>query len=848
MKNFFTILLLLTSWLSLFGQTDSNIKKAVVTGKIFEKDTQIPLEYATISLKNNNKKGVLTGGITNDKGEFSIETPIGTYDIKIEFLSFKTIEIKGKSIKENLHLGTLFLEPDLQQLKEVEIVAERAAVEIKLDKRVYNVGADLTVKGGTVSDVLNNVPSVAVGSDGTISLRGNENVRILIDGKPSGLAGINIADALKTLPSDSVDKVEVITNPSARYDAEGGGGIINIVLKRGKNNGLNGSILTTTGTPDNHTVSLNLNYKTKKYNLFTTQGYGRRNNPNNGTTQSEYLNADNSTRNYIYEKRQSNRYNNGYNGSLGFEWYINDSSSWTNAFNYRENTGVSPDQVYYYDYDATKTLTSIRSRLNEQNSSSNNLEYVSNYVKRFKKEGHKLTMDASYSKNTDRNNSVITQQSLTNNTAPGVERTLNNQDQTRYFFQTDYVLPFNKDSRLELGYRANYNELLTNYEVDSLSNGVYVPNLNFTNILDYKEKINALYTQVGSKINKISYLVGMRWEDSNIDVNQITTQDFHKKRYNNFFPSAFLTYEFSETSNLSINYSRRITRPRDRFINPFSQYSSNINFFQGNPDLNPAISNVYDIGYLKKWGKLTFNTSAYYNNTNNSFQVIRRESGAYVTTVVDGKDITDTNGNVIQVVGGEDFKTPVVINTPVNIGYTDKIGFEFTLNYNPYKWWRMNGNFNFFRNQTNGQYKYTNLQTGEEIIQRFDNIALSWFARVNSRFSLPYGIDIQTSANYNAPMSTAQGQLRAIASGNIGISKDVLKEKATVSFNVTDIFNSQKRKQETHLAGVVNTYQELQFRQRQITLSFTYRFNRKKNEKEKQPQGGGGNSGGGDEF
>ena len=218
-----------------------------------------------------------------------------------------------------------------------------------------------------------------------------------------------------------------------------------------------------------------------------------------------------------------------------------------------------------------------------------------------------------------------------------------------------------------------------------------------------------------------------------------------------------------------------------------------------------------------------------------------------VTKLVDGKDTVDADGNVV-VVGGVDFSTPVVLTTPVNIGFTDKIGFEFTLNYTPFKWWRLNGNYNFFRNQTHGSFTYIHSQTGQNVTQRFDNVAFSWFARINSKISFPKGFDFQLNGTYNAPMTTAQGNLRAVLSANLALSKDVLKEKATITLNVQDIFNSRKRLQDTYLPGVMDSYREMQFRVRQITLSFTYRFNRKKNEKEKQPQGGGGNSGGGDEF
>ncbi|MDP5098053.1 MAG: carboxypeptidase-like regulatory domain-containing protein, partial [Flavobacterium sp.] len=269
-------------------------KKITISGKVIEKGTNLPLEYATIVFENITNKQ-LSGGITDENGNFKFEVVAGNYNVRAEFISFKNVTIPQKEFTSDTNLGTVQMEADVAQLNEIEVIAEKSTVEIKLDKRVYNVGKDMMVKGGTVSDVLDNVPSVTVDAEGTVALRGNENVKILIDGRPSGLAGINIADALKLLPADAVEKVEVITNPSARYDAEGGGGIINIVLRKGKTNGLNGSVMVNAGDPETYGTSINLNKKSDTYNLFSTFGYKYRDNPGNSMVNAEYFNADGST-------------------------------------------------------------------------------------------------------------------------------------------------------------------------------------------------------------------------------------------------------------------------------------------------------------------------------------------------------------------------------------------------------------------------------------------------------------------------------------------------------------------------------------------------------------------------
>jgi hypothetical protein len=289
MKNYFQILvLLLVVPITVFAQKPVE-KKISISGKVFEKGNKIAIEYATVSFKNTTTNQ-LFGAMTDASGTFTFEITPGEYSGEIELMSYKKVVIAPKKYTENSTLGAFILEGDISQLQDVVVIAEKSTVEIKLDKRVYNVGKDMMVKGGTVSDVLDNVPSVTVDTEGNVALRGNENVRILIDGKPSGLAGINVADALKLLPADAVEKVEVITNPSARYDAEGGGGIINIVLRKGKSNGVNGSIIVSTGDPENYGVSTSLNKKGSNFNLFSNFGYNYRNNPGNSLTNAEYFN------------------------------------------------------------------------------------------------------------------------------------------------------------------------------------------------------------------------------------------------------------------------------------------------------------------------------------------------------------------------------------------------------------------------------------------------------------------------------------------------------------------------------------------------------------------------------
>ena len=799
-KSVLIIALLFTALFS-FAQQGEVAPKIKITGKVVEKISKQPLEYATITFLLPNNPKPVAGGITNPKGEFEIEVKPGTYDIKIEFISFKIAEIKQKNLQKSTSLGLISLDEDANQLNEVVIRSEKTTVEIKLDKKVYNVGSDLMVKGGTVSDVLDNIPSVSVDVEGNVSLRGNDNVRVLIDGKPSN--AINIAEALRLIPADAIEKVEVITNPSARYDAEGGGGLLNIILKKGKNQGLNGTIIASAGYPENYGISGTLNYKSKNFNLFTTQGYNDRSNPGNAITNTDYLNSSNAITNSVNESRENERLSKGYNGNFGIELYINEKTSWTNSINYRKSNGNNTDNVLQNYFKGDGTFDYTRNRINNEGSDSENVEFATNFSTKFKRDGHKLTFDGSFSTSDELNDALIKDTDGRTN-ALTFDTTLNNQEQSRNLLQVDYVLPFGKGSQFEAGYRGDFSELVTDYGV---LNGDKV-NDKFTNTLQYKEKINAIYTQYGLKINKFSALFGLRFEDSNININQLATNDFNTKKYNNFFPSAFLTYELSEKSSASVSYSRRIQRPRGRILNPFNNLSSNINIFVGNPDIDPAFTDALDFGYIKRWEKLTFNTSLYLNKTTDVFQFARRESGDFVNGI------------------------PITISSPINLATEYRAGFEFTLNYSPYKWWKLNGNFNFFRNETQGNYVYTDFKNNE-ITQDFNNTATSWFTRITSKITLPYKIDCQTNATYNGPQNNAQGRSLGIFAANLAFSKDVMKDKGTLSFNISDVFNSRKRIMETYLPGFASSYSEMQWRERQFTLSFTYRFNKPKNEREK---------------
>lgn len=788
-----------------FSQENSQV---YVKGMVVEKATNTPLEYASITIESTSNPNNITGDVTDEKGNFNIPVSNDTYKIKIEYLGYKTFIIDSKEISTPTDIGTIMIDADEEVLEGVVVRAKRAEVELKLDKRIYNVGDNAIVKGGSASEVLDNIPSVEVDSEGNVSLRGNQSVKVLIDGKPSGLAS-NISDALKMIPSEALDRVEVITNPSARYEAEGGAGIINIILKKGTNNGINGSVTANIGDPLSYGANANINYRTQNLNFYTNLGYSKNKTFGNSLNETEYFNEDGSTSKFVNEYSKSRRERDGFNGNFGFEWNITDKLSWNNAITYRKSNGDNPRTLNYDNYDANRNLLYSNARLTAEEDMKETVEYTTDFTYKFNEKGHQLFVSASLNDNIDNEDSNITTINQTNDVV-GKDVTLATEDESRKIVRVDYVLPLGENSQFEAGYLGNFNDLNTTFNVNSLntSTGELEQNNLFLNNLEYKEKVHALYTQYGNKVDKFSYMLGLRWESSEIDVNQLTTADFNNKKYNNFFPSAFLSYEFTEGENVSVSYSRRVRRPRGRMLNPISNYSSSINFFQGNPDLDPAFTNAFDIGYMKRIGQVTLNTSLYYNKTTDATQFVRRVDGVNEEGI------------------------PITISGPINLATEHRYGLELNLNFSPIRWWKINANANLYQQSTRGDYSYVDYQ-GNNVNQNFDNDMFTFNGRINSRVTLPSKIDWQTNFMYNAPSTTAQGKVLGNASVNMALSKDVLKDKATLSLNVQDLFNSRKHMIETNLPQA-RSYSEMQWRERTVNLSFTYRFNQTKADRQKE--------------
>ena len=812
MKNKFFALLFLGLISTLFAQRPQgggpgNFSKLKLTGIVLDKETQEPLEYATISLTNKRFPERIQGGITDAKGNFNLEVFPGQYTISIEYIGFDKINIENKDLRENEDLGRIELEIAAETLQEVELVGERTEVEIRLDKRIYNVGKDITVRGGSVADVLDNVPSVSVDVEGNIALRGNENVRILINGKPSGLVGLSGPQGLRSLPAESIEKVEVVTSPSARYEASGTAGILNIILKKEELEGFNGSFILNGGFPTTYGGNATLNWRTKKLNLFSTTSLRNSESRGGGIFESENFNPIR----FVNENRDYQRFRNSIFFNLGAEYFFDDKTSLTVSGFVRKSNNESNNTTEIENLNASGLVIDRFGRYQFEEEVDNSQQFTANFTKKFDDKGHELIIEFQTEASGEDESDFAENTSTFNQESETLE------DQSRTLLQMDYVWPVNENTQFELGYRGNFSTQETDYNVFDLLESGRTPNVQLTNFLGFTQNVNAAYTQFGQKIEQFSYLMGLRMEKTHIEIDQRTSNIYKEKDYTDWFPTLNLSYEFSEKENITLGYSRRIRRPRSWSLNPFRSLTSLTFFREGNPDLDPSYSNLYDLGYLKRWDKFTFNGSIYYQKAT---QVIER--------------ITEATGELVVVSEDPLVELPQFRSTSINLSENARTGTEFTLTYTPKRRVRISGNFNIFNSETIGSYKGVAL----------DREIISWFARLNSSFPIPFGINTQFNGFYFGPRANAQTESKGVVTFSGALNKPLFNDKATLSFRVSDILNSSKRKSTTETADFRN-YTEFQWRQPSYIFTFTYRINERKMDRRRNNRGQ--NFGDGDE-
>lgn len=781
----------LIALLALFFSVSLNAQ--TLSGKLVD-ETNMGLPGATAAAYKGDS--LITGTVTDFDGDFQLNLKHGTYKIRFSFVSYQSKMQQIEMSNSNKALGSIQLLTANNQLDEATVEVEASTMTFEQDKRVYNVGADLVNLGMNASDILNNIPSVATDVEGNVSLRGSQNVRILINGKPSGLIGTNPAEALRLLQGSQIERVEVITNPSARYDAEGEAGIINIILKKEQKRGFNGNFELNAGYPDNYGASAGLNYRTNKINFFGNLGINYRNSPGGGSSEQRFFGDTNYT--FLRDRSQVRGGTSG-TVNLGLDYYFTPKTSITTSFLYRPSLGNNIVILTYDDFNASDALVKQTRREDDEIETERVLEGDFHIEHQFgKNDKHKLTADFKFQDSDDRETSKIVQTSsaLEENFLQSVN---NQEDEQNILVQADYVRPFGDKHSIEMGTRATFRTVLNNFLVQQRDSTID----RFTNNFEYLENIAAAYFIYNNSYKKVTYQVGLRAEYTDISTASINVQESVDKEYLNFFPSASISYKISKTNDLQASYSRRLSRPGVFSLLPFSNFSDNRNIYRGNPDLNPEFTDSYEIGFMKYWPKITLYSGLYY----------RHRTGVIERIVL----VDSTSQSTF---------------LPVNLSIQDAYGLELNYNHKLTDWWNLNANVNVYQAITIGNFEGID----------YGNTNLSAQGRVSSRWDF-WQSSFQANANLRAPQTTAQGMQKGIYTLDLAWSKELLNKKATLTFSVNDLFNSRRRQSFTTGQNFEST-SDFQWRQRQFLLTFTYRINQQK----KRPNSSQGENSGGNDL
>lgn len=772
----------------------------LLSGKIMDTENAV-VPFGNAAVYNALDSVLVTGAVSDAEGRFEVGVKPGSYYLRITFLSYEDKVIPGVTVTNgDINLGTIVLNPSTDVLDEVIVQGEKYAVELQLDKRVFNVSQDLSNIGANAADILGNLPSISVDIDGAVSLRGSENVTIWINGRPSSLTSRD-PDALRKLQGNMIERVEVITNPSSRYDAAGEVGIINIILKKNQEKGVNGSFMVNGGVPEMYGGSYSINYRNRKTNLFSSYGIDYRQSPGKGTSYQEYTSADTS---FAYvQNNDRTRGGLSHNFMVGMDYFLNDQNSLTGTFLFNPSNGVNRATTEYLDYDEDGDLTNTTIRTETEKEDEENVELSLNYKKEFKGAGRLLTADFQWIRSVDNESTDYSQAVNAGNVT--LQRAVNNANETNWLFQSDYIHPLSKDTKLEGGIKTTTRTIKNDFSLEEQDDELnWIPFDAFTNNMVYTERIHAIYIMANTKFNKLALQGGLRGELSDITTELIATNQVNKQDYFNLFPSAGLSFEFKKDNTLQFTYSYRISRPDFRNLLPFSDFRDPRVYFVGNPNLRPEYTNSYDLGYLLNWNTGSILSSVYYRHRTD---VIQR--------------ITDPPENgVAQVI-------------PINLAEENAYGVEFNLSFSVQDWWKINSSSNFFRAITEGVYK-------DEVLY---SDTYTWTNRTTSKMTFYKSLDFQVSYNYRAPRVRPQGEDLSIYSIDLGLARDVLNGKGTVTAGVRDLMNSRKRRTIVDTQGYYSN-SEFQWRARQFTVTFTYRLNREK-EKQNNRSGGGG---GDDEF
>ena len=750
-----------------------------LSGKIIEGSSNEPIAFASVIVKNQETGEIIQGTKTDLEGLFSMQVQEMKFHLEIRSIGYKDLLIDTIDMANtNLNMGVLELDLIDQALEEVRVVHEKSTTEFHLDKRVFNVGKDISSSGAGALEVLNHVPSVTVSIDGIVSLRGSSGIRLLIDGKPSVMSD-DPAKALGSITADMIDRVEVITNPSAKYESEGTSGIINIILKKEQKRGVNGSVSLNGGWPHNHSLGFSLNARTQKFNIFTQIGAGYRSLPR----YRESVNQDLEDTIEIASEGVYYRNETFANITVGADYYVNDLNTITLSGNYAYEWERQPSQTEFFEN--VIDGATLRSWSREENTKAGNpkYQYDLQYKKEFKDtSAHTLVISTQgrfFGKEltSEFNNTVITGSDIFT-----PQRTQTTFQQADYVGKIDYFRPIKKVFTFELGSQYAFNDVGNNYSVQNEELGVWIIDSSFTNNFIYKQGVLGAYTSGSYEKKKWGVKVGVRVENTSLITKLVTTNVENKQNYTNLFPTFHTAYKFTKRVSMQLGYSRRVSRPRLWNLNPFFNISNNFNIRRGNPDLLPEFTDSYEWMSIYNFDKFSMNVGLYYR---------------FTTQTVERVSVFDNN---------------VTTSMPMNIGTSDIVGIEWNAKWDLSKWLDLNSDFNF--NYFNRKGEFNN--------QNFDFVGNKYTGKLMVKIKASKVLDIEFTGNYESRFKTIQGESLQQAYLDAGVRWKLWKGKGSVNFGVRDVFRSRIERTIVDQTGFY-LYQE-STRGRVFTLGLSYAF------------------------
>lgn len=782
------------------GQAGPRPSIGILKGKVIDESTGLPIEYGTIAILSIRDSSLAGGTITEPSGNFKVEQiQAGKYSVRVQYMGYETLIINDiffKPSSPEVNLGTIKLKPTASTLQGVEVTAEREMMVSNLDKKIINVDKSIASVGGTAVDVMQTIPSVAVDVDGNVSLRGSSNITILIDGKPSGLSEISSGDLLQQIPASSIESIELVTNPSVRYEAEGTVGIINIVLKKRTLQGFNGLVSVTAGTGNRYNSSINLNYRKNRFNLFA--GYDNRLGNFNSTGNSERVTSKNGDTTRLFQDLGSSFDRTIHSMNAGFDFMLNETNSLTFTYQLRKMSFENDGDNRSVTYDQNDNILRDFNRLSISGRDITSNNYTLSYKRSYEMKGKELTADFMIIDNNMEGDQYISQTENTPGfdlTMPFRQRSLSENTNLMYVAQANYAQPFENGSRIETGFKSTIKSLTMRNDLSEFNYPVndWILNDNAVNNFDYFEQIHAVYGIFSSSFDKFKYQVGLRAEQLISESDIIQANDKFDLSYISLFPSVHTVYELTKTQQVALSYSRRIRRPGNRQLNPYVDYSDSLNISYGNPKLKPEFINSFELGWSNYWGKNSINSSIFYR---------------YTTGVID---------RVVSLIDDG-----VTSTTYENLTSSKAYGIELIGNKEFTSWFKTNANVSI----------YKSIIDGSEVTGVGKTEGNMWTAKVNLTFIPFKNASLMVSGNYNSPRIQSQQRNEEVYFADIAMRYDFWKNRATASLRVSDVFDSRRFNSETW-GPDFTIRSKRKMETRILFLGLTYKINNYKRQREK---------------